>query len=484
MSDRPDGAGRGVDAAGLHVPRYRLPTDAQRDVWDSVRAPGVESVAVPAADEDALTMAVAAAERALDAWGADRSTVTSASLATTTPPAAEGALAGRLAAALGLDDAVATADYGGDLLAGAAALDRALDADGPSLVAVGDAPPGDPGGAGQRVGAGAAAFVVADGAAVPVRGRAWHAEEYPGVRYRSAGGDLDGLGVRTYEREAIRASVTAAVDRLDVAAADVDAASVHQPHAGAAGRLAGTMDLPEGAHTNGLVADRIGDAGAAGVAVGLGAALDGRGADERTLAAFAGSEGGAAAFVFEGGLDVAGVGGLDGGVTVDYPAAMRLRGELGEPAVAGGGAYVSLPSWKRTLPARYRLAAGRCPACDAVAFPAEGACPACDARVDYESVELDRRGTVAAVTVIGEGGAPPEFAAYQRRAGPFATAVVECPAPGGGSARLPAMLTDCEPADVAVGDPVRGAFRRLYAQEGVVRYGTKFVPHPASHNLL
>lgn len=475
----PDGGtdgGRGIAAAGLYVPRQRLPTSAQREVWDAVRAPGIEAVAVPDADEDTLTMAVAAADRALEAWDGDRGDVASAGFATTTPPAAEGALSGRLAAALGLDDAAATADLGGDLLAGVAALDRALDADGPALVAVADAPPGDPGAEGQRLGAGAAAFVVSDGAAVAVLDRAWHGDEYPGVRYRANEGELEGLGVRTYERAAVRETVGAAVDRLGIDAGAVDAAALHQPHAGAASRLAGALDLPDGAAQAGLVADRIGDAGAAGVPAGLCAALDGRGADERTLAGFAGSEGGAAAFALEGGLDVAGLDDLDGGVEVDYPTAMRLRGELGDAEVAGGGAYVSLPSWRRTLPYRYRLVAGRCPACGAVAFPPEGACPACDARVDYEPTELAREGTVVALTVIGEGGAPPEFAPYQRRAGPFATAVVECAAPGGGSARLPAMLTDCEPGDVAVGDRVEAVFRRLYAQEGVARYGTKFVP--------
>jgi uncharacterized OB-fold protein len=111
-----------------------------------------------------------------------------------------------------------------------------------------------------------------------------------------------------------------------------------------------------------------------------------------------------------------------------------------------------------------------------VAFPPEGACPDCHARVDFEPVELAREGRVRAVTVIGGVGAPPEFAEYQRRAGAFATAIVECPAPGGGSARLPAMLTDCDPGAVGVGDAVRAVFRRLYTQEGVARYGTKFVP--------
>lgn len=469
-------AGRGLDAAGIYVPRNRLPTSEQREVWDRVRAPGIESVAIPGADEDALTMAVAAAERAIDTWDGTREMIAAASLATTTPPAAEGALARRMATALGLDDGVATADLAGDLLAGAAALDRALAADGPGLVAVADAPRGDPAAEGQRLGAGAAAFVVDDEAAVPVVDRAWHGADYPGVRYRATDADLDGLGVRAYERAAVRENVAAAADRLAIERGAVAAAALHQPHAGAARRLGGALGLPDDAVEAGLVADRIGDAGAAGVPIGLCLALDGRPADDRTLAGYAGSEGGAAAFALEGGLAVAGLADVDGGVEVDYPAAMRLRGELGDGSIAGGGAYVSLPNWRRSLAQRYRLEAGRCPACEAVAFPPDGACPDCGERSDFEPVELARSGTVVAVTVIGEGGAPPEFAELQRRAGPFATAIVECEAPGGGSARLPAMLSDCEPTEVAVGDTVDATFRRLYTQEGLTRYGVKFVP--------
>ncbi|MFB6360266.1 MAG: OB-fold domain-containing protein [Halobacteriales archaeon] len=469
-------AERGIEAAAIYLPKARLPMSEQREVWDAVRAPGIGSTTVPAADEDALTMAVAAGQRVLEAWDGDREAVTSAALATTTPPTAEGALSGRLGMALGLDGAVQTADLQGDLLAGAAALERALEATGPALVTVADAPPGDPGAEGQRVGAGAAAFLVDEEPTVSLLGRARAGTEYPGVRYRPSCGSMEELGVRAYERAAVRESVGSAIDRLDLDLTPLGAAALHQPHAGAPRRLGGALGLDDAAIEAGLVADRIGDAGAAGVPIGLCAAIHDRAAADRTLAAFAGSEGGAAVSVWEGGLTVSGLESLETGVEIDYHSAMRRRGHFGEASVAGGGAYVSLPTWRRTLAQRYRLEAGRCQDCWSVTFPPDGACPACGYRGPYDPVELAREGTVAAVTTISEGAAPPEFAELQRRSGPFATAIVECDAAGGGSARLPAMLTHDDPAEVSIGDTVRATLRRLYEQEGNVRYGMKFGP--------
>ena len=123
------------------------------------------------------------------------------------------------------------------------------------------------------------------------------------------------------------------------------------------------------------------------------------------------------------------------------------------------------------------MVAGRCPECGAVAFPPEGACQACGAREEFEPTPLARTGEVVAVTVIGQGGAPPEFVEQQRRDGPFAVAIVESAAiDGDGSARFPAQLTDCDPGSVSVGDAVTGHLRRIYSVEGVTRYGLKFVP--------
>lgn len=135
------------------------------------------------------------------------------------------------------------------------------------------------------------------------------------------------------------------------------------------------------------------------------------------------------------------------------------------------GAYLSVPSWWRNLDGRYRLELGKCPACGEHTFPAEGACPACNATAEFEPVEPEGTGEVVARTVL-RGGLPPEFADYQTQAGAIAVAIVELDE----GARVPGMLTDCDPSSVDRGDRVEAVVRRIYEQEGIVRYGAKFRP--------
>lgn len=467
---------RGIDAAAVYVPRFRLSAEAVKTAWGIT--PSAESVAVPAADEDAFTMALGAAERLFERHDADREAVERICIGTTTPPLEEGMVAPRLGRALGLSS-VETGEFTQSTLAGAEALAGALNADGRTLVAVADCPVGDPAEADGAFGAGAVAFLVTDDARVGCVDRAWHTEEYPGIRFRERGDErVDELGVTTYARDATRECVTAAVSNLAVGVEDLRAAALHQPDGRMPGRIARGLSLDAEVLERGTVVGQIGDAGAATIPLGMARALALAEPDDRTLAGFFGSGGAGAAFVFEGALRVADLddGEFVPGVELSYPEYLRERGTIVSKDVAGGGAYVSVPNWRRTLDQRYRLVAGRCPNCESLTFPPEGACQSCHARVEFDRVELPRVGTVEASTVIGQGGAPPEFAAHQHRDGPYGVAIVEIEAANGGRVTLPAQLTDAEPTAVEVGDTVRAVVRRIYEQEGVTRYGVKFTP--------
>ncbi|MFC4549655.1 ACP synthase, partial [Halorussus sp. GCM10023401] len=56
-----------IEAVGAYAPRFRISAEAFEEAWGQFHAAGVNSKAVPDADEDAVTMAYEAATRALGA---------------------------------------------------------------------------------------------------------------------------------------------------------------------------------------------------------------------------------------------------------------------------------------------------------------------------------------------------------------------------------------------------------------------------------
>lgn len=498
----------GIRAVGAYAPRFRIDAAEFADAWGRFEASGVETKAVPDADEDTITMAWEAARRALDAGDVAGVDVDLLAFASTTPPLEEEDLAVRLGSMLGVPAGAAHHVVTGSTRAGTRALTLALDAadarpietgrasgaggedvpdagDGPGtrdapgtgLVVASDCPRGEPHDAAEHAaGAGAAAFLVGPDAPVAVVDRAEHADPYPGTRYRERGSDsLGGVDAGTYDRHAFVRPLAAAVDRVD--AGEVDAAAVQAPDGKLPYRAAGDLGVSTDAIAARETVSELGDTGAASVPLSVARAL--AAGDERVLAAAWGSGAGADALVFERetGSDVPASLALDGEASVTYAEYLRLRGEITAEEPSGGGAYVSVPSWRRSLPQRHRLVAGRCPACGAYTFPPEGACRGCDTLVEFEEVALPGEGTLEAYTEIGTGGAPPEFAELQSRSGAFGVAIVAFDTPGGDAVDGDGEATATAPAmvvgEASVEDRVEAVQRRIYTQEGVTRYGFK-----------
>ncbi|UHQ98961.1 zinc ribbon domain-containing protein (plasmid) [Natrinema zhouii] len=465
-----------IAAVSAYAPRLRIDADEIADAWGQFHASGIDQKAVPEADEDALTMAVEAAERALAAAGRDGSAVAHLALGTTTPPMAEEDLTARLASMLGTPEDVTTRTVTGSTRAGAQALDAALDA-GPwgeavALVVASDCPRGEPDSEREHAaGAGAAAFVLeADGPGTIVD-RASHVEPYPGTRFRATGDDeTTGLGVTQYDREAFATTLGGATSDLE-AALDVDAAAVQSPDGKLPYRAADALGVSVEDIAAADTVSTLGDTGAASPFLGAATAFaDGA---ERLLLAAYGSGAGANAFVVDGAVPVATS--LEGDTDLTYAEYLRRRGEITSDEPEGGGAYVSVPSWQRTIPQRHRLVAGRCPNCSTLNFPPDGTCYSCNERPDeYVPVKLPGTGTVEAVTQIEQGGAPPEFVEQQSKSGAFVSAVVALDGPDGEeTVSAPTQVLTSGDEIVSVGDDVETTIRRIYTQEGVIRYGFK-----------
>lgn len=135
-------------------------------------------------------------------------------------------------------------------------------------------------------------------------------------------------------------------------------------------------------------------------------------------------------------------------------------------------AHVSIPTYWKSLPQRYSLVGMKCMNCGAINFPAREVCAQCRKKSEYKPIKLSGRGKVYCYTIIAVGSAPPEFSEQERLTGPYPVAVIELKE----GPKIVAQATDCKPTDLKIGMEVRAVFRRIYEEDGVIRYGIKFRP--------
>lgn len=316
-----------IESVGVHVPRYRISADTVADARGGFDAAGVSSTAVAGPDEDTLTMAVEAAERAIESSSVDRSTITAVTVGTTTPPLDEADLTADLVAMLGLPETVESAAFTQSARAGTRALRTAIGLrDGPALVVASDAPVGAPDDAlGQGAGAGAVAFVLADEGPVSVAETGSVTRPFPGTRYRERGETrVDAYGATAYERQAYTETVAAGFETVDGrdAALAPTAPDGSMPYR-ATNAMAGDPSVYQRASA-------LGDTGAASAFFSLLAAWDE--GEENVVVVGYGDGASADAIRLEGRAPVA-ESHIEA-VDLDYPDYLRIRGEI---VSTGGG---------------------------------------------------------------------------------------------------------------------------------------------------
>lgn len=169
------------------------------------------------------------------------------------------------------------------------------------------------------------------------------------------------------------------------------------------------------------------------------------------------------------------LGDWDADPAVGRPADIELirRWASRDPSDVSEGAYVPRARYLENLPSRWRLAADECDGCHEVTFPARGICRRCGRKDSLTALYLPRNGArVAAITSIGRGGQPTEFDAQVEVNGPYGVVLVDFLE----GVRGILQLTDADPGELKVGDPVNTLLRRLYPMEGEWRYGRKAAP--------
>lgn len=135
------------------------------------------------------------------------------------------------------------------------------------------------------------------------------------------------------------------------------------------------------------------------------------------------------------------------------------------------GAHISVPMYQRALPQRYRLIGQKCLKCGRIIFPPKAACNYCSGSFEFEEVQLSGKGTVYSYTIIAGGGVPPEFEEMGKCKGSYPVAIVELDE----GPRVIAQLINSS-KEITIGMPVEVVFRKIYEEEGVIRYGFKFKP--------
>jgi uncharacterized OB-fold protein len=134
-------------------------------------------------------------------------------------------------------------------------------------------------------------------------------------------------------------------------------------------------------------------------------------------------------------------------------------------------AYFSLPMYSASIDQRLRLIAGKCTNCGTLAYPQRQVCISCGNQ-KFDEAPLSGNGKIYTFTVIARGGAPAEFDEQQTMTGVIPVGIIELDE----GPKVVGQLTGISVDKIAIGMPVKAVVRKLYDQEGIIRYGTKFAP--------
>ncbi len=124
------------------------------------------------------------------------------------------------------------------------------------------------------------------------------------------------------------------------------------------------------------------------------------------------------------------------------------------------------PRYRREMPQRYRLEAGKCKGCGKIFFPPRLICNKCGSQ-EFEQVVLPENGKIVTFTIIRV--APAQFEAEV----PYAIAIVELE----NGVRITTQVVDCDPEKLDIGNEVKLVFRKIQKEgkTGILLYGYKAV---------
>lgn len=464
----------GITSFGAYVPMLRLPLAT---IGGGKPKEGGPEKAVANYDEDALTLAVAAATACLQ--GIDRASVDGVMFASTTYPFKEKQGSAIVARALDLRRDVLTADFGDSLRAGTTALRAAADAIKAGsarrvLVVVGDTRMASPRSAMEaNLGDAGAAFLLGDedvaasiGATHQISDEiidVWRTEGDPFVH-----GWEDRFVVDHGYRTSVRECVRGLLEKAGAKPADFARLVLFGPDARSHGALVRELKF-EPAQAQDPLFGKVGNAGCAFAPLLLAAALEEARAGDRLLVVGYGD--GADALVLEVGPAIEKLRDRRGvrwhlkrrAELPTYDVYLRFRQLLATEHDRRAGAGLSATKHFRDRDEEVSLLAQRCRRCSRAQYPRQRVCFSCHAKDEFDKVRLsDRIGTLKSFTFDMFAGSPQP---------PLVATVTDVE-----GARLYLQMTDGNAKEVKLDLPVELTFRKIHEAGGTPNYYWKCTP--------
>ncbi len=466
----------GIISYGAYIPPTRLPFSviAGRPASD-----GDPERSVAWHDEDAITLGVTAAVHCLE--GFDRNQIDKLIFASTTLPFAEKQSAALAARALDLGRDIQTEDQTGSTRAGSSALSAAFDAVRAGsaktvLVIASDARLAAPGsGLEVKLGDGAAALLISDGAAIASLDHfAAVTDEITDV-WRPAGHDY----VHSWEdrfvlQESVLPNLSRAIEsllvRCECSINEFDRVVLATPDARSHATLARSSKIEQDALEPHLFG-RLGHAGAATAPLLLIAALEAAKPGERLLLADFGSGANAAALLIT--KEISPLKTRRGvawnlarrRVVSRYDDYVKAKGLTATEWDAGSNPGLSATILFRERDDDLSFLGQQCQSCQAVQFPKQRVCETCYSKDRFDPLRLsDQIGKIVTYTFDYFFPTPNP---------PTIVTIIEV-----AGARIHLQVVDIEAKDVEIGQEVEFVFRRIHESGGRPNYYWKGIPRP------
>ena len=462
---------------GVYLPYYRI---KREDIGKAWGGGGRGENAVAFVNEDVITMAVEAAQNAVEHAGVDPASLGAIYVGTNSAPFVEQSSGGVIAMTLGVSPEADLIDFTASPRASLAALKACSDAIVAGRIKTGlvigtdDRQPSTGSDLELAFGAGACALVMGQGQGVAELHDVFTFSTAFRDTWRADGDSVVRVFEPRYTREYgyaqhITQAASGLMKRANAKITDFQHVVIQQPDDRMPRNVARTLGASPQQLETSLVFPQIGDTGAASVLLGLAAALDRAKAGERVLALSYGSGvSDALAWKVTGSrpqkrpLGVY----LKSKEYVDYTTYLKFRGVLADTSnpPAKMGLPPMSPLMTREGPELLRLIGGKCAKCGYVNYPPSERriCIRCG-NTQFHTVVLPRRGKIHTFCISYYLPAGFEEATL-----PVIVADLE------DGTRHRALGTEMKPEEVKIDKEVELVVRRLATEDNTNLYGNVF----------